>query len=129
MVLVDLLAKKQKVSASLGTTLILFHTAKDWVGGFKRGQAPSDLHSPLASPEYFPIGQRVYFIEIINKTPLCNENCLITNLITKMGVAHTVGPVFLTLFKFCNFADFAPIVCVWVGRSEKVQYYNGINNG
>jgi hypothetical protein len=46
----------------------------------------------LPLPEFFPIGQQVYRIAIINKTQLRNGNCPITNLITKMGVAHTVGP-------------------------------------
>ena len=31
------------------------------------------------------------FIATINKTPMRNENCPITNLITEMGVADTEG--------------------------------------
>ena len=33
----------------------------------------------------------VYLIVIINKTPLRNGNCPITDPITEMGVAHTMG--------------------------------------
>ena len=38
-----------------------------------------------------PLANRVYLITIVNKTPLRNGNCPVTNLITEMGVAHTVG--------------------------------------
>jgi hypothetical protein len=38
----------------------------------------------------------VYLIAIINKTPLRNGNCPITDPIAEMGVAHTVGPYQLT---------------------------------
>ena len=48
--------------------------------------ASSDLQTPLPLPEFFPISQQVYLIAIINKTPLRNGNCPITNLITEMGV-------------------------------------------
>ena len=37
----------------------------------------------------------VYFIAIINKTPLRNGNCPIMNLIIEIGVSHTVGQVLL----------------------------------
>ena len=46
----------------------------------------------LPLPEFSPIGQRgLPYSDLINKTPLCNGNCPITNLITEMGVADTVG--------------------------------------
>ena len=35
--------------------------------------------------------QQVYRIAIINKTPLHNGNCPITDPIAKMGVAHNIG--------------------------------------
>ena len=57
----------------------------------------SDLQTQLPLPEFLTIGQWGYLIAIINKTPLRNGNCPITNLITKMGVAHTVGPWITTL--------------------------------
>ena len=52
--------------------------------------APSDLQTPLANG--------VYFTVIINKTPLHNGNCPITNLIAEMGVEHTVGQYLLMLY-------------------------------
>jgi hypothetical protein len=90
------------------------------VGESKKGQAPSDLQTPLPLPEFFSLVNGVYFIVIIIKTLSCNGHCPNTNLITKMGVAHTVGPVFLTLISV-----FAPLL----GGSEKVQYYTGVTNG
>ena len=49
--------------------------------------APSDLQTLLPLLEFFPID----LIAIINKTLLHNGNYPITNLITEMGVAHTMG--------------------------------------
>ena len=40
---------------------------------------------------FSPLTNRVYLIAIIDKTPLRNGNCPVINLITQMGVAHTVG--------------------------------------
>jgi hypothetical protein len=45
---------------------------------------------------------------IISKTPLCNGNCPITNLITEMGVAHTVGP---SEVKFQNTGKLRVLTC------------------
>ena len=41
---------------------------------------------------FFPLANGLYLIATTNKTPLRNGNCPVTNLITKMGVAHTAGP-------------------------------------
>ena len=38
-----------------------------------------------------PLANEVYLIAIINKTPLRNGYCPVTNLITELGVAHTVA--------------------------------------
>ena len=60
------------------------------------------------------LANRVYLIAIINKTPLRNRNCPITNLIIKMGVAHTVGPYRLN--HIASFASIYPIptsICIW----------------
>ena len=50
------------------------------------------IYKPRCHYQNFsPLANWVYFIAIIYKTPLHNGNCPITNLITEMGVAHTVG--------------------------------------
>ena len=49
----------------------------------------------------------VYLIAIINKTPLRNENCPITDPIAEMGVAHTVWPC-----RFHENSDFYKLL-VW----------------
>ena len=41
--------------------------------------------------DFSPLANGVYLIVIINKTPLRNGNCPITDPITEKGVAHTVG--------------------------------------
>jgi hypothetical protein len=54
--------------------------------------APSDLQTPLPLPDFthWPMDFTLYVV-ITNKIPLHNENCPITDPITEMGVAHTVG--------------------------------------
>ena len=50
---------------------------------------PSDLQTPLPIPEFFLID--LYLIATTKKTPLGDENFPITESITNMGVAHTLG--------------------------------------
>ena len=63
--------------------------------------SPKWSTNPIAITRIFshwPTG--VYLIAIINKTQLPNGNCPITNVITEMGVAHTVGLRPLVFFSF-----------------------------
>ena len=53
---------------------------------------PQVIYKPHCHYQNFsPLANGVYLKAIINKTLLRNGNCPITNLITKMGVANTVG--------------------------------------
>ena len=53
---------------------------------------PQVIYKPHCHYQNFPsLDNEVYLIVIINKTSLRNWNYPITNLITEMGVAHTVG--------------------------------------
>ena len=70
------------------STVYRVDTLQDFL--IKLDMAPSDLQTPLPYQNFSPLANVVYLIAIINKTPLRNGNCPIMNLITKMGVAHTV---------------------------------------
>ena len=53
---------------------------------------PQVIYKPHCHYQNFsPLANGVYLIVIINRTPLPNGNCPITDPITEMGVAHTVG--------------------------------------
>ena len=55
---------------------------------------PQVMYKPRCHYQnYSPLANGVYLIAIINKTPMCNGNCPITNLITEMRVADTMGQV------------------------------------
>ena len=61
---------------------------------------PHVFYKPNCHYQNFsPLANGVYPIVINNKTPLQNGNCPITNLITEMGVANTVGLSWLVLLK------------------------------
>ena len=56
-----------------------------------RSIPPQVIYKPHCQYQNFsPLVNKVYLIAIINKTPLRNGNCPITDPIAKMGVAHTV---------------------------------------
>ena len=53
---------------------------------------PQVIYNPHCHYQNFsPLANGLYFTVITNKTPLRNGNCPITDPITEMGVAHTVG--------------------------------------
>ena len=53
---------------------------------------PQVIYKPNCHYQNFsPLANGVYLIATTNKTPLRNGNCPITDPITEMGVAHTVG--------------------------------------
>ena len=63
------------------------------ISGIISNYAPTDLQPHCHYQIFSPLANGVYLIAIINKTSLCNGNCPIMNLITEMGVAHTMGPI------------------------------------
>ena len=51
---------------------------------------PQEIYKPHYQ-KFSPLANGLYLISTTNKTPLRNGNCAITDPITEMGVAHTVG--------------------------------------
>ena len=54
---------------------------------FNNYLCPRYVHTPYGNYDYSSLAN----VYLMNKTRLSNGNCLITDLITEMGVAHALG--------------------------------------